>query len=201
MDIDEINEVIKNLPNKKAPGKDEIKNKCLKTMPRTTRNTLVNLANAILKQKYFPETWKTARLIMIRKAGKPATDPSSYRPISLLSSVSKIIEKIIYRRFLNEVNEKKILPNHQFGFRKEHATTHQLLRLAESILEGFNKSELTGAVFLDVEKAIDRVWHDGLLYKMCRKNMSKRAIELTESYLTNRKFEVKLQQQPPPLGK
>ncbi|GBM39391.1 RNA-directed DNA polymerase from mobile element jockey [Araneus ventricosus] len=93
--LSEIVEFIKNTKIKKAPGIDGVTNKMLKNLPLIILLKLANLFNYMLKLKYFPNCWKTARILPILKPGKDPTKPVSYRPISLLSTLSKLGEKII----------------------------------------------------------------------------------------------------------
>ncbi|GJQ80704.1 hypothetical protein Trydic_g20227 [Trypoxylus dichotomus] len=87
--------------------------------------------------------------------------------------MSKIADRIILARLREETDDLGVIPGCQFGFRREHSTTHQVLRLVEHIKEGFNRRKCTGAVFLDVAKAFDKVWNQGLLLKMRQAGMSK----------------------------
>lgn len=188
--LEEIMDIIKELKNRKAPGNDQITNEYIKNCPPIVINEIRKIANGIMVLNYFPSRWKTAKTIMIKKAGKPSKNPSSYRPISLLSSISKIVEKVIFNRLKDILDNENIIPNHQCGFRTNHSTSHQLLRITECIIKGFNKSKETGMVCLDIEKAFDKVWHNGLLFKMSRLNLPNWLIKTIDSYLTNRKFQV-----------
>ncbi|GFR11049.1 RNA-directed DNA polymerase from mobile element jockey [Trichonephila clavata] len=120
----------------------------------------------MLNLRYFPTSWKTAVIVLILKPGKDPTDPQSYRPISLLPVLSKIAEKIILARLNVHLDKNNILIPEQHGFRPRHSTTHQLLRVVEFIKEANDRNQCTAAVFLDIQKAFDRVWHTGLLFKM-----------------------------------
>ncbi|GBN83101.1 RNA-directed DNA polymerase from mobile element jockey [Araneus ventricosus] len=132
-----------------------------------------------------PKAWKTAVVAPFLKAGKDPTQPENYRPISLLSTL--ILDK------LNEhLAENKILCPEQFGFRKSLTTTHQRLRAVEYITSGFEEGECTGAVFLDVQKAFDRVWIQGLIHKLIRHKTPPHLLQLLKSYLEERKFAVKI---------
>ncbi|KAL4142126.1 hypothetical protein QTP88_004643 [Uroleucon formosanum] len=162
----ELSEIIKKLPYRKSPGHDLITNSILKKLPNKAVVFMTVLFNALLKLSYFPTAWKKAKIIMIKKPGKDNTDPKNYRPISLLSSVSKIFEKIIHSRLINHLNATEAIPHCQFGFKPNHSTTQQLLRITEHIRNGFEKKEHTGAAFLDIANAFDKIWHDGLLYKL-----------------------------------
>ncbi|GFV08496.1 probable RNA-directed DNA polymerase from transposon X-element [Trichonephila clavipes] len=136
--------------------------------------------------------WKTASVIPILKPGKDPTLPDSFRPISLLPVLSKITEKIIQKRLCQHLNDNDILIPQQHGFRAGLSTSHQLLRVVEYIKTGFRDRKSTGAVFLDIQKAFDRVWHVGLLYKLIKINTPPHLIKLISSFLTNRSFAVKV---------
>ena len=96
-------------------------------------------------------------MISLRKQGKDPTQPSSYRPISLLDTIGNLFEKILLTRILYEVVERVLLRNEEFGFRPKHSTSLQLARLVQRITRNFGERRLTGAVFLDVAKAFDTV--------------------------------------------
>ncbi|GFX76230.1 RNA-directed DNA polymerase from mobile element jockey [Trichonephila clavipes] len=120
----------------------------------------------MLTLRYFPKSWKTAVVVPILKPGKNSALAESYRPISLLPVLSKLAEKIILARLNDYLEREKILISEQHGFRPRLSTSHQLLRVVEFIKEGNNNDECTAAVFLDNQKAFDRVWHTGLLFKL-----------------------------------
>ena len=105
-------------------------------------------------------------MISILKPGKDAAQPSSYRPISLLDTIGKLFKKILLIRILQVVKERGLSRDEQFEFRPKHSTSLQLARLVERITSNFGEKRLTGAVFLDVAKASDTVWIDGLLFKL-----------------------------------
>ncbi|GFU76390.1 RNA-directed DNA polymerase from mobile element jockey [Trichonephila clavipes] len=144
------------------------------------------------KMGYFPQLWKTASVIPILKPGKDPTLPDSFRPISLLPVLSKITEKIIQKRLCLHLNDNDILIPQQHGFRAGLSTSHQFLRVVEYIKSGFQDRKSTGAVFLDIQKAFDRVWHVGLLYKLIKIKTPPHLIKLINSFLNNRSFTVKV---------
>lgn len=184
----EIRSIIKTLKTKKAPGDDIITNTQIKNLPPIAVHQITEICNAILKLQHFPQRWKTAKIILFPKAGKPINDVNSYRPISLLSNISKIIERVIIDRLNQHIITEKVIPEEQFGFIKEHSTIHQISRITESILKYKNISTPTGGVFLDIAKAFDRVWHDGLIHKLIKFKFSPPFIQIIYSYLSNRKF-------------
>lgn len=196
----EVNETVKGfigtsssedyeLKNKK-PGKDKIPNIALKRLPGKGIEFLVNLTNNILRLSYFPEDWKIANIIPVLKSDKPADEVQSYRPISLLCSMSKVVERIIFDRILSFAYENDIIPPEQFGFRRKHSTVHALLNLSEKIVSGFNKNLTTIALFLDIEKAFDTVWFNGLVFKFINLNFPQYLTRLIFNYLSGRTFKV-----------
>ncbi|GBM16888.1 putative RNA-directed DNA polymerase from transposon X-element, partial [Araneus ventricosus] len=186
----EIVQIIGKLKKGKSPGIDGFTNLMLKRLPLKSIFRLVEIINAILKFHHFPNAWKTAIVVPIIKPGKNAQDPVSYRPISLLSSLSKVAEAVILTR-LQEATEIHMIP-YQFGFRKQLSTAQQLLRITECIREGFESGWETGAVFLDIAKAFDRVWTDGLIYKLINMRIPGSIIMLIDTYLQGRLFTVRV---------
>jgi hypothetical protein len=103
---------------------------------------------------------------MILKPGKQPTEVTSYRPISLLSIISKILEKLLLHRLLSDSHSQDWIPPHQFGFRKVHSTIQQCHRLTTIINKTLEDHQYCSAVFLDVNQDFDKVWHQGLLLKI-----------------------------------
>jgi hypothetical protein len=127
---------------------------------------------------------------MIAKDGKPAEEVQSYRPISLLPILSKALEKLILKRLQPTLELYDLIPNHQFGFRKQHATIEQIHRAVSQINSDFEGKRYCSAAFLDISQAFDKVWHTGLIYKL-KLSLPHRFYTLLRSYLTNRTFLVK----------
>jgi hypothetical protein len=162
---EEVQEAIRGLRVIKAPGPNGIPNRVLKYLPQRAVSLLVLIFNAILTH-HVPTEWKHARVISILKPGKDSALPSSYRPISLLDTIGKLFENIILARILHEVNLRGLMRDEQLGFRPKHSTSLQLARLVERLTRNFGEKRLSGAVFLNVAKAFDTFWIDGLLYKL-----------------------------------
>lgn len=188
----DIKKIIGNLKARKATGCDKISNKMIKQMPRKAVMALTNITNAILRLDHFPQCWKHAEVVMLPKAKKDKKLPQSYRPISLLPLLSKVSERAIKHRLLDETDGLGLLPPEQFGFRAGHSTELQALRIVEYTTSGFNRRRATGAVLLDVERAFDRVWHNGLLHKMIQGGFERKTCKLMQSYLEGRSYSVKI---------
>ncbi|GFU91494.1 probable RNA-directed DNA polymerase from transposon X-element [Trichonephila clavipes] len=188
----EIISYIKSSNAKKAPGKDGISNRMTKNFTLKAILILTILINKILKHNYFPKIWKEAIIFPILKPGKSKNNPASYRPISLLSTLSKITESIILTRLKNVININNIINPNQYGFTNKLSTLHPLLNLTEAISEGFQRKKSTGAVFLDIQKAFDRVWLTGLTFKLITYNIPPPLICLLHSYNSDRSYQVRV---------
>ena len=137
--------------------------------------------------------WKLANVTPIYKKGDKQL-VTNYRPISLLPICGKFFEKIIFNNLHGYLNENNLLTKNQSGFRPGDSTTNQLLYLLNEIHEAFenSKSLEIRAVFLDISKAFDEVWHEGLIFKLKQNGISGSLLTLFENYLCNRKQRVVL---------
>lgn len=174
----------------KAAGYDLIVGKILKHLPRKAIKLLTTIFNSILRLCYYPIHWKHAQIIVIAKPGKPPTEVTSYRPISLLPLISKLFDRLLLSRIQETSPLNDLIPHHQFGFRRHHLTIHQCHRLVNTIKESLEGKNVCASVFLDIEQAFDRVWHEGLLYKI-KKRLPDQLYLTLKSYLTDRYFQVK----------
>ena len=161
-----MKEAINKCNNHKAPAFDLITGLILKELPRKAIVFLTTIYNIMPRLAYFPITWKFAQIIMIHKPGKPSNRVASYRPISLLPITPKIFVRLLLKRIQTDVDINETIPTHQFRFREIHSTTHQCHRIVNTILKSLEEKKLCTAAFLDIHQAFDRVWHDGLLYKL-----------------------------------
>lgn len=188
----EVKTIIDATHPKKAPGFDVIPNKAIKSLHKKAIILLTNIINACLRHHYFPSIWKHAAVILFKKPGKDPKVASNYRPISLLPSLSKILEKIINTRIKSLIEDSNLINANQYGFRRGHSTTHQVHRIVETITNAFNHKNKVAGVFLDIEKAFDSLWHPGLIYKMVNYHFPNSMIRLINSFLTNRTFQVRI---------
>lgn len=183
----EVAKIIDGLRLRKSPGLDRVSAIMLRELPKRGIIFLAKLINAALRLKHVPRAWKIAKLIVILKPGKPPEDPSSYRPISLISIIAKIFEKVVLSRMQSIVIKKDLLPSFQFGFREKHSTIEQVHRIYNIARQALENKEFAPAAFLDVSAAFDKVWHEGLIYKLSR-HFPGCFCKLLNSYLTDRYF-------------
>ncbi|KAH8292893.1 hypothetical protein KR044_005573, partial [Drosophila immigrans] len=118
----EVTSASKRIGVRKAPGPDGIPNKALKLAVTTRPEVFVDTFNVCLRDGVFPKRWKLQRLILLPKGGKPIEEPSGYRPICLLDTAGKILERIIYNRLLRILEDEGTISDSQFGFRKSRST-------------------------------------------------------------------------------
>jgi hypothetical protein len=194
----DIQTAINNLNPKKSPGYDLITGKILQELPIIGTKYLTQLFNAILLHNYFPTQWKVALIILSLNPGKPPNALSFYWPISLLPIVSIVFEKLLLKRLLPLVEHNRLIPTHQFSFRRRHSTIEQTHHIVHRINEAFQHKAYCSASFLDISQAFDKDWHTGLLYKL-RQSLPLNYFILLQSYLHNRHFFIKVAtpQHPP----
>ena len=183
-------EIRTNINPKKTPGYDQISGIMLKELPRKGIVMLTYLINAAIRLEYVPAQWKVAEIIMIPKPGKSPNEKTSYRPISLLPTISKLFEKIVLKRLKLIIEERKLLPSHQFGFRNKHSTMDQVHRITDIIENTLEEKKVCATIFLDVAQAFDKVWHRGLQYKL-EKYLPWHYSQLLKSYMAERHFRIK----------
>lgn len=186
--VEKTKKLIENLKNKKAPGYDSITNEDLKQLPEKTIQILTQIYNACLKMHYFPQCWKIAKVITFIKPGKAGTEKEDHRPISLLPTCGKLLEKIILEGMSYQVETNNITIDQQYGYRAGHSTTHEISVIAKDIREGLDTKKYTGLVALDGKQAFDKTWHTGILCKIGRIPELKKFLHILRTYLSNRQF-------------
>ena len=127
--------------------------------------------------------------IPILKHGKPASDPNSNRPISLVSSVSKIMEKLVAGRLYWQLEKDSKFKNYQSGFRKGRATEDLLLKVEHTVRATLVNKQVTIAIFFDLKQAFDTVSHDLLLLKLTKSGIKGRMLSWIDHFLRNRTFQ------------
>lgn len=186
----EIKKIIRAMKPTKAPGIDEIMAISLKNIPRKMLAQLYYIYKACIQTQIFPEPWKNAIIIPIPKPKKPLKNPTSYRPISLLTTMSKILERIALKKINNHIYRNKVIIEEQFGFVPEKSTTLQLARIIDKTKVNFNTNKVTTMAVLDLEKAYDTVWHKGLIVKMARSGIPPHLVKIVDDYLKRRTIQV-----------
>ena len=183
----EIDRIITKMVPKTSSGIDEINNKLLKEIKPILLVPLEQIFNLSLERGVFPKKMKTAKVVPLHK-GKSKEYANNYRPISLLLTVSKVLEKVVYSRVYEFLSNTGQLYVSQYGFRKKHACEHAVGELVSAIVKGFEEGKHTAGVFLDLSKAFDTLNHASLLLKLERYGLRGPCLRWFESYLTNRQM-------------
>ena len=183
---EEITNIIKNLKCGSAAGWDEISTKIVKSSCFHIRVMLRHIFNLSLLSGIFPNELKITRVVPLFKSGDPQHF-SNYRPVSILSIFSKILERLVYNRILSHINSHNLLYCNQFGFRNEHSPNLAMICLVDKILNALEKGEYVLGLFLDFSKAFDTVKQQILLKKMEYYGVRGIAYAWIKSYLSNRK--------------
>ena len=170
---DEIIALIRNINPNKATGSDGISGQMLLLCDDSVILPLKIIFSNILLTSIYPDTWKLANVTPSFKKGDKQLI-KNYRPISLLPICGKIFGKIIFNKLYSYLNANNLITKNQSGFRTGDSTTNQLLYLVNEIHQAFvnPKSLEVRAVFLDISKAFDKVWHDGLIFKLQQNGVS-----------------------------
>ena len=189
IDKTEISKIIMSL--NKASGVDKISAAVLKLIATYVTSPLTYVLNLCVDKGYWPISLKKSEIIPIFKGGDKH-DMTNYRPISLISNIAKIFERLIYNRLVNFFEKNNILANNQFGFIGKRGTNDALIKVSEFIYENIDKSKPTLATFLDFKKAFDTVNHDILIHRLRSYGVRGLALDLIISYLNDRTQSVRL---------
>lgn len=182
----EVVQAIMSLRNSQACGWDEIPIKLLKASSHIISSSLAKIINQAFAECTFPDLLKYSEIIPVPKNSK-TEDLNTYRPISVLSNISKIFEKIIYIRMYEYLELNNLLCKEQFGFRKNLGTQLALFSFVNSVAEALDESHCTAGIFCDLSKAFDCVDHHLLINKMLNLGFGYPIVELLKSYLRGRK--------------
>ena len=187
----EVASTLKSLQLGKATGPDAINNRILKELATPLSFPLSDLFNFSLATGKVPQMWKEANVTPIFKKEDPSV-VSNYRPISLLSAVGKVLEKIVHKHLFNFVREHDLLSALQSGFIPGDSTVNQLIDIYNTFCKSLDEGKEVRAVFCDISKAFDRVWHKGLIFKLESIGVSDSLLRWFSDYLVERKQRVVL---------
>lgn len=188
----EVKTIIQNLKQKKAPGIDTFKAETLKNIVTHIVKPITYIINKSLDDGIFPSAFKIAVIKPLHKSGDKL-QISNYRPISLLSNLAKIFEKILKDRITKFMNKYNIMSQKQYGFREGSSTQDAIVDLVTNIHKAVDAGEPSLCIFIDLAKAFDTVSHQDLLVVLENVGVRGLAHDLMKSYLTGRKQRVKIE--------
>ena len=187
----EVESVLKSLPVAKATGPDGLSNRILRELSKELSVPYCFLFNESLSVGIVPSSYKEANVCPVPKAGD-LSQLSSYRPISLLNSENKVLERLVFKYLFNHLRDNNLLSSLQSGFLPGDSTVNQLTFLYNTFCHALDSGKKVRAVFCDISKAFDRVWHAGLLVKLHAAGVTGNAHAWFADYLSNRKQRVVL---------
>ena len=168
-----------------SSGPDNISKKIINFCPNIFAENLTKIFNRVIEKCEYPVQMKMDKVIALYKKGK-RSQANDYRPISLLSILNKLLEKLLCRRVMKFLNANNILFKFQNGFRKLHSTTLALIEFTDSVKRFLDDGNYVISIFVDLTKAFDTVDHDILLYELDRYGIRGYANDFSRTYLTNR---------------
>ena len=184
-DKEEIANIISSLNSSKASGPNSIPYRILFLLKNDISKQLADLFNLSFLTGVFPSVLKTAKVVPVFKKDSKL-DYSNYHPISLLSNIEKILEKLMYKRLNTFLNNNNIIYNLQFAFRQRYSTSHALINITEIIRKALDDENIGCGVFVDLQKAFDTVDHQILLAKLSHYGIRGVSNDWFKSYLSNR---------------
>ena len=190
----ELTSALQRLKTRKSPGPDLISNEMLTHLGSTAQGKLLEIFNSSWNQGVLPQIWREAIMKPLLKTGKDPKKASSYRPISLTSCVGKTMERIVNERLRWYLESRNLLAPEQAGFRQFRCTEDQATFLSQEIEDAFQEQKLILALWVDLQKAFDKVWTDGLLVKLSGAGISSNMFVWIRSYLFNRRARVEVDQ-------
>ena len=190
----ELNEAIKCMKPKGAPGGDGIEPRFLQALGPIVREYLLSIFNESWDSGKSPASWRVATIIPLIKKGKSASDIDSYRPVSLTSCVAKTMERMVASRLSWLAEENGWWNDDQAGFRAGRSCEDHVLRLSKSISNGFQSQPAKRCVLalLDFSKAYDTVWRNRLLIFMLEKGVPRRLVRWLRGFLSDRRANVRI---------
>ncbi|KAI0994031.1 hypothetical protein K3495_g14151 [Podosphaera aphanis] len=195
VDKTEIETMLEYVPGDKAPGPDGIPNRLLKQRKRILSKPLAELFNACLSLEYHPKGFKESITVVLRKPQKPKYDtPKAYRPIALLNTMGKLLEKLIANRISKAAEEYNLLPEEQMGAGPKRSTISAIELLTEQIhtIWGKDKKQVASILSLDISGAFDNVSHDRLIHNLREKGIPRWVSQYIRSFLEERTTSVVL---------
>lgn len=188
---EEIEQIIKELKKNTAPGHDKITTNIVQQNKRKLIPILSRLINKSLEEGIYPQCLKTTIIVPIYKKGNK-NDPQNYRPISLLSTLNKILEKVLHNRITKHIQRKNIINSKQYAFQKQSGTVSAAYDLTNNIKKELDQNKTVVAIFIDMKKAFDTVCKEKLIEKMKHYGYTQKHLNLIETYLKNRKQATKV---------
>ena len=189
---DDVLKILGKLKGSSSTGIDDIDSNTLKLIKNEIYPVLTHIINLSISNKTFPHPWKQAKVIPLHKKNE-VLYAKNYRPVSLLSVLSKVLERCIFVQVVDYLECNRLLHPSHHGFRSNHSTLSALVQMFDTWVEAFEDDEVSAVIMLDMSAAFDTVDHDILLKKMDLYGFDHTAISWFRSYMTNRSQSVSIE--------
>ena len=189
---EKVKKMLLNLDVSKQGGEDGLSNQLLKMVASTLDLPLSNLFGLLLRSGHFPSCWKLGIVVPIFKNKGSKGDPENYRPVTLLNSMSKVFERVVYEGIFEHLTLNNLLFERQSGFIAGHDTQKQLVHIVDTILGHIESKMVVRGVFLDISGAFDGVPHYLLTKKLAAYGIKGNLLKLLMNYLSNRRLKVRI---------
>jgi ribonuclease HI len=188
MDVsyEECLEALREMDGSKAAGPDGLYPRMLKHLPVSMIRVVWSMFRRSFADRWVPQDWRVGEIVPLLKSGKSGSDLGSYRPVCLTSCLGKWLERVIANRLRWVLEKSGCFSECQAGFRQGRGVDDQLVRLSQDVYDGFQAREKSGLMLFDMSRAYDRVWRDGLLWKLSETPVSVRMIRWLQVWLCNR---------------
>jgi hypothetical protein len=164
----------------------------LKNSTQDFRKQILVLINETVKQSKIPQNWKNSIVSMIPKKVNNSSCPKDYRPISLTSCLAKVAERLMLAKIKEFLHKNKIIIKQQSGFRQKRQTKDNIFHLTQKAIETLNRGKRMCTILFDIASAFDKVWHEGLIFKLIKLNFPKYIICWIKEFFTNRYFAIRV---------
>ena len=187
----DIAAIIRSLDPNKAHGYDMISIRMLKICDKSICKPLELIFQSCIKHGKFPNEWKMANVVPVhKKSDKQILE--NYRPVSLLPICGKVFERLMYNSLFEYFIQNNLISPYQSGFKPGDSCTNQLISITHKIYQSFDDGFEARGVFLDISRAFDKVWHDGLIYKLKQNGVAGDLLDTLTNFLKERKQRVVL---------
>ena len=173
---------IKELKPKTSAGSDLLSNNLIKLAVPSLAKPLLKLINLSLSTGYVPPQMTVAKVIPLFKDGSKELF-NNYRPIAIISSVGKLLERVVSEKLTSYLESNELLSNHQYGFRSQHSISHPLLQFSKMIFDSLNMNKFNLSIFIDLKKAFDTVNLDILIFKLSHYGILGKELQFFINYL------------------
>ena len=181
---------IRSMKNKNSSGLDRVSNRMVKLLPSQYHELLASAYSVLFRSAFWESEWKRARTICLNKCDQPAPSTNQLRPISMLPTFSKIYERLFLLRFNSWTTRMNILPSQQSGARPHQATTSRVNYLLEQITQTQRYCRFIPVIYIDFMQAFDKLWHQGLIWKLRNLDCPSSYLIWPANYFSNRTMKI-----------